>query len=70
MAIHPHGGTLTPCLATPARAAALAREAASLPRITLSAKQSCDLELLANGGYSPLDAFMGEDDFKGLWNSL
>lgn len=70
MTIAPHGGTLTARLTSTDRAAELAREAASLPRITLSAKQSCDLELLANGGYSPLDGFMGEKDFKSVCQSM
>ncbi|MBC7773723.1 MAG: sulfate adenylyltransferase [Pyrinomonadaceae bacterium] len=53
----------TPRLASPERRAALIKEAASLPAITLSQKQSCDLELIGNGGYSPLTGFMGQADF-------
>lgn len=62
--IPPHGGILVNRLADGARGAALAQEAAQLPRIDLSPKQSCDLELIAGGGYSPLTGFMGSTDFR------
>ncbi|MDX9911809.1 MAG: sulfate adenylyltransferase [Phycisphaerales bacterium] len=68
--IAPHGGTLTARLVEGARHAELAKEAASLPKIALSAKQSCDLELIANGGYSPLTGFMDEADFKSVCSSM
>ena len=70
MSINPHGGTLTARLVAADRAAQLTSEAASLPRISLSAKQSCDLELIGNGGYSPLDGFMGEKDFKSVCKDM
>ncbi len=35
----------------------------SLSSIQLTARSQCDLELLANGGFSPLDRFMGENDY-------
>ena len=68
--IAPHGGTLVNRLVTGDKAAQLQREAASLPRINLSLKQSCDLELIANGGYSPLTGFMGKADFESVCRSM
>jgi sulfate adenylyltransferase len=61
--IQPHGGKLIETLAPDARTAELTREANSLPRITLSAKQSCDLEMITIGAFSPLNGFMGSEDF-------
>lgn len=41
----------------------LERYAASLPRIRLTARNAADLELLANGSFSPLDRYMSRDDY-------
>jgi len=38
-------------------------KASSLPSLQLSPRSLCDLELLATGGFSPLDRFMGEADY-------
>ena len=62
--IAPHGGTLTSRVVSGAVAATLAKEAASLPRLTLSPKQSCDLEMIGIGAFSPLTGFMGKADFE------
>jgi sulfate adenylyltransferase len=35
-----------------------------LPSAQLSARALCDLELLATGGFSPLDRFMGKTDYE------
>jgi sulfate adenylyltransferase len=60
----PYGGTLIDLLEPADSAADLAQHASTLPSITLSERASCDLELLATGGFSPLDRFMRQADFE------
>lgn len=56
MANTPHGGVLKDLLARDApRHDQLEAEAESLPAIVLSERQLCDLELIMNGGFSPLE---------------
>src|SRR6185503_16070045 len=38
--------------------------AKTLPAVQLSERAICDLELLAVGGFSPLDRFMGREDYE------
>ena len=33
--------------------------------VTLTERQLCDLELILNGGFSPLDGFMSQKDYIG-----
>lgn len=62
--IAPHGGTLVNRLATGAKADKLRAEAAGLKKVALSPKQSCDLEMITIGAFSPLEGFMGKADFE------
>ena len=64
--VDPHGGgALKPLLAPePERAAGLER-ARSLKRIPISSREASDLLMLAMGAYTPLDGFMGHDDWRG-----
>ena len=56
MANAPHGGVLKDLLARDApRHAELEIQAEALPALVLSERQLCDLELLLNGGFSPLE---------------
>ncbi|KAH9905354.1 putative sulfate adenylyltransferase [Xylariomycetidae sp. FL2044] len=67
MANPPHGGVLKDLIARDLpRQAELAAEAETLPAITLTERQLCDLELILNGGFSPLEGFMNEADYNGV----
>lgn len=56
MANEPHGGVLKDLLIRDApRHRELEAEAEMLPAIVLSERQLCDLELIINGGFSPLE---------------
>ena len=61
--IAPHGGRLINRLVHGEEADALRQRATSLPALQLSARQLSDLELIANGTFSPLDGFMGQADY-------
>jgi len=41
-----------------------------LPAIQLTDRSVCDLELLATGGFSPLDRFVGKKDFAEILNEM
>jgi sulfate adenylyltransferase len=62
----PHGGTLVDLLVSPERAQELKRAAKDWPSWDLSERQLCDLELLLNGGFSPLRGFLGQKDYTSV----
>jgi sulfate adenylyltransferase len=45
-------------------------EAAGLPSIILSERSVCDLEVMAVGGFSPVDRFMGAADYRRVLNEM
>ena len=45
-------------------------EAGELPSLDLTPRQICDLELLMNGGFSPLKGFLGEDDYNSVVDTM
>lgn len=64
MANSPHGGVLKDLLARDApRRQELVAEAETLPAINLTERQLCDLELILNGGFSPLEGMFGFSHF-------
>jgi len=61
--ITPWGGSLVNLIGDEAEREALRARAAALPRLQLTPRNLCDLELIASGGFSPLDRFMGQADY-------
>jgi sulfate adenylyltransferase len=68
--VSPHGGVLQDLYLPAIEAEALKRRSASLPQWTLNVRQLCDLELLLNGGFSPLTGFLGRDDYDNVVHNL
>ncbi|KAK7188643.1 Sulfate adenylyltransferase [Paraphaeosphaeria sporulosa] len=67
MANAPHGGVLKDLIARDApRREELSAEAEKLQAIVLTERQLCDLELILNGGFSPLEGFLSEKDYNGV----
>ena len=48
----------------------LKHEAGALPSWDLSPRQICDIELLMNGGFFPLNGFLGEQDYDSVVESM
>lgn len=68
MPLTPHGGVLKDLFARDApRKAELAAEAETLPALTLTERHLCDLELLLNGGFSPLEGVFCVPPVFGWW---
>jgi sulfate adenylyltransferase len=70
MLIEPHGGTLIDLLVPQDEQEAFAAYASTLPSIQISERAVCDLELLAVGAFSPLDRFMGRDDYQRVLDEM
>jgi sulfate adenylyltransferase len=62
--IPPHGGSLVNPIVDAARAEEIKRDSRDWPSIDLTPRQLCDLELLLNGGFSPLIGFLGQADYE------
>jgi sulfate adenylyltransferase len=68
--IAPHGGALTNLLSTDDQATEMKRASRDWPSLDLSPRQLCDLELLLNGGFSPLKGFMPRADYEGVCQNM
>jgi sulfate adenylyltransferase len=71
MANSPHGGVLKDLHARDAsEKEQFLAEVENLPSIVLTDRQLCDLELIMNGGFSPLEGFMNQADYHSVVNDL
>jgi sulfate adenylyltransferase len=69
--IAPHGGTLVDRLDTTLDGPAPGgRGGGARPRVTLSARQQADLDLIAVGAMSPLDGFMGREAYESVLTGM
>lgn len=66
----PHGGELTNLLIRPDRIAELKADSKNWTSLELTRRQLCDLELLMNGGFSPLKGFMSRSDYESVCCNL
>ena len=66
----PHGGLLVNLLVDATRAAELQKASRNFPSWDLTPRQVCDLELLMNGGFSPLTGFMGRKDYESVCSTM
>lgn len=67
--IEPYG-VLNDGLAKPEEAKALKDASKDWPSWTLTARQTCDLELLLNGAFSPLSGFMNQGDYDAVVQNM
>ncbi len=65
-----HGGAVVDLLVDGKRAAELKAESASFPSWDLTDRQLCDLELLTNGGFSPLRSFMDSATYGSVCSEM
>lgn len=68
--ISPHGGALVNLVVNQERAEELKRLSRDWASWDLTPRQICDLELLANGGFSPLTGFLCRKDYEDVCEKM
>lgn len=64
--ISAHGGTLVNGYAAPEELEGLKEEADGLSRVIIGPRQISDAHMIAQGAFSPLDGFMGHEDYNSV----
>ena len=68
--IEPHGGELVDLMVDEARAEALKTRSAGFASWDLSPRQMNDIELLLNGGFSPLRGFLARSEYESVRDDM
>ncbi len=68
--ISPYGGKLVDLVVPSGKVDELKKYASELPSIQISERVVCDLELLATGAFSPVDRFMGQNDYQHVLDEM
>ncbi|MCH7588148.1 MAG: bifunctional sulfate adenylyltransferase/adenylylsulfate kinase [Chloroflexi bacterium] len=68
--VRPYGGKLVDLQVPPDALEELSAYAATLPSLQISNRSAYDLELIACGAFSPLDQFMGKDDYQRVLDEM
>ncbi len=66
----PHGGVLKELFLSERKADAEKIAAMNYAAWDLTQRQVCDLDLLMNGAFSPLEGFLGKDDYESVCNTM
>lgn len=66
----PHGGELKELYLSESEADQAKKDAADYKSWDLTARQVCDIELILNGAFSPLEGFLGQADYDGVVDNM
>ena len=66
----PHGGQLVDLYLPERQADEEKISAKDYPSWDLTARQICDLDMLMNGAFSPLEGFLGQEDYESVCDSM
>ena len=66
----PHGGKLKELYLSNEEAETEKEAAGNYPSWDLTDRQLCDIELLLNGAFSPLDGFLNKDDYDSVIKTM
>ncbi|MEE8604631.1 MAG: hypothetical protein V3S65_04605, partial [Candidatus Aminicenantaceae bacterium] len=68
--VPPHGGELNPLLLKGEELEHEIEKSKTLPVIRLTSRETSDLIMMAMGAFSPLEGFMGKDDYTGVVENM
>jgi sulfate adenylyltransferase len=68
--VPPHGGELRPLLLKGEERKQNLEKSNMLPKIRLSSRETSDLIMMAIGAFSPLNGFMGKDDYENVVENM